>query len=385
MRFAFPPYRVRLNPPVPARILLIKLSALGDVIQTLPTLEAIRAAWPRAEITWLVEEAAAPILADHPALDTLLISRRRSWLAAWRQGEGRKAAWQEFHLLVRTLRRRPYDLVIDLQGLLKSAFWTSLARSPRKIGFDRTREYSYLALTERLPPYDPDEHAIRRYLRVAQHLGAVMEPVRFRLALTAGTGQDLEYLWTEKTGPLIVMHPGTRWPSKHWPPASFAALADALTRERQARVVFTGSPADRPLISHIRSLMQTRGHDLSGQTDLKSLARLFYHADAAVTTDTGPMHLAAAVGAPVAAVFGPTAPWRTGPFGRRHRVVRTALPCSPCFQRRCPAPDCLTGLGTAEVLVAVREILDQSSPGAKPSLPRQVIQGRSCEIIDHLA
>ena len=97
------------------------------------------------------------------------------------------------------------------------------------------------------------------------------------------------------------------------------------------------------------------------------------------------MHLAAAVGTPVAAVFGPTAPWRTGPFGRRHRVVRTALPCSPCFQRRCPAPDCLTGLGTAEVLAAVREILDQSSPGAKPSLPRQVIQGRSCDIIDHLA
>ena len=146
---------------------------------------------------------------------------------------------------MRTLRRRPYDLVIDLQGLLKSAFWTSLARSPRKIGFDRTREYSYLALTERLPPYDPDEHAVRRYLRVAQYLGAAGEPVRFRLALPAGTGQDLEYLWTEKTGPLIVMHPGTRWPSKHWPPESFAALADALTRERQARVVFTGSPADR--------------------------------------------------------------------------------------------------------------------------------------------
>lgn len=368
---------------MPARILLIKLSALGDVIQTLPTLEAIRAAYPRAEITWLVEEAAAPILADHPALDTLVVSRRRSWLSAWRRGS-RSTAWHEFREVLQTIRQRPYDLVIDLQGLLKSAFWAFLARSSRKIGFAGTREYSYLALSERLPPYDPDEHAVRRYLRVARYLSASGEPVRFRMALPAGTGQNLHSLWSEKTGPLIVIHPGTRWPSKHWQPESFAALADALIHERQARVVFTGSPADRPLIAGIRSGMSASAGDLSGRTDLKALARLFYEADAAVTTDTGPMHLAAAVGTPVAAVFGPTAPWRTGPFGPQHRVVRTNFSCSPCFQRRCPTPECLTGLGVAEVLAAVREILDQGGMDVKPPLPRQTIHGQVCEIIDHL-
>ncbi len=300
---------------MPVRILLIKLSALGDVIQTLPVLEAVRAAYPAAEISWLVEEAAAPVLACHPALDHLLVSRRRTWLAAWRRTAEREIAWQQFRHLVHLLRRQPYDLVIDLQGLAKSAFWTFLVRSPRKIGFDRTREYSYLALTERLPPYDPDEHAVRRYLRLARHLGAADDMVRFRLALPLGTGQELEYVWQENAGPLIVMHPGTRWPTKHWPVESFAALAEALIRERQARVVFTGSPADRPLISRIRSAMASAAEDLSGRTDIKALARLFYQADAAVTTDTGPMHLAAAVGTPVAAVFGPTAPWRTGPFG----------------------------------------------------------------------
>jgi heptosyltransferase I len=367
------------------RLLLIKLSALGDVIQTLPTLEVLREIYPRAEITWLVEEAAAPILEDHPALNILLVSRRRSWMAAWRRGGAWQSAWQEFRPLAQTLRQRPYDIVIDLQGLLKSAFWTSLARSPRKIGFDRTREYSYLALTERLEPYDPDEHAVRRYLRVAQHLGAAGETVCFRLALPVGTGKNLEYLWTEKTGPLIVMHPGTRWATKQWPPAYFAALAEALIRERQAQVIFTGSPADRSLISQIRSLMQLPAKDLSGRTDLKTLARLFYQADAAVTTDTGPMHLAAAVGTPVAAVFGPTAPWRTGPFGRQHLVVRTDLSCSPCFQRHCPQPDCLTGLGVADVLVAVRDILDRDSSKEKSELSRQVIQGQSFDIIDHKA
>jgi heptosyltransferase I len=370
---------------VPTRILLIKLSALGDVIQTLPTLEALREAYPRAEITWLVEEAAAPLLADHPALDVLLVSRRRSWLAAWRQKEPLANAWQEFRSLVQSLRRRPYDLVIDLQGLLKSAFWTFLARSPRKVGFDRTREYSYLTLTERLPPYNPDEHAVQRYLRLAQHLGAAGEPVRFRLSLPVEAGKNLESLWLEKSGPLIVMHPGTRWPTKHWPPESFASLADSLIGERRAKVVFTGSPADRALISHIRSLMTLPAVDLSGRTDLKALARLFYQAEVAVTTDTGPMHLAAAVGTPVVAVFGPTAPWRTGPFGPQHRVVRTDLSCSPCFRRQCPNPKCLTDLGVPEVLAAVNDLLDQGDPGAKPPLPRRQIHGQIFEIIEHVA
>jgi lipopolysaccharide heptosyltransferase I len=367
------------------RILLIKLSALGDVIQTLPTLEAIRAVYPAAEISWLVEEEAAPVLASHPALDNLLISRRKTWLAAWRRPGERRIAWQQCRHLVQTLRRQSYDVVVDLQGLAKSAFWTMISRSPRKIGFDRSREYSYLALTERLPPYDPDEHAIRRYLGVARYLGAAGEPVRFRLALPTGTGNDVAYLWQEKSGPLIIMHPGTRWPTKFWRPESFASLADALIHERQARVVFTGSRSDRSLIAGIRSCMASWAEDLSGRTDLKTLARLFYQANAAVTTDTGPMHLAAAVGTPVAAVFGPTAPWRTGPYGARHRVIRTKVSCSPCFRRQCPNPKCLTDLGVPEVLAAVNDILDRAIPGAKPPLPRRQIHGQVCEIIEHVA
>ena len=209
--------------------------------------------------------------------------------------------------------------------------------------------------------------------------------MRFRLALPFENEKELNYLWQEKSGPLIIMHPGTRWPTKCWLPESFASLADALIRERSARVVFTGSRSDRPLIAGIHAAMASPAMDLSGRTDLPTLARLFYHADAAVTTDTGPMHLAAAVGTPVAAVFGPTAPWRTGPFGSQHRVIRTDISCSPCFQRHCPNPECLTGLGVPEVLAAVNDILDRAIAGAKPPLPRQVRQGRTFEIIEHLA
>ena len=367
------------------RILLIKLSALGDVIQTLPTLEALRTAFPMAEISWLAEEAAAPILSHHPALDTLLISRRSAWLAAARSWRTLPTAWRECRQLIRLLREAHYDIVLDLQGLLKSALWTMLARSPRKIGFAGTREYSYLALSERLPPYDLEEHAVRRYLRLAEYLGAAANPSRFRLALPVAAGQHLQALWTKPDGPLIVMHPGTRWPSKHWPAASFAALADALRQEYGAKIVFTGSAADQPLIARLRAAMQTPALDLSGQTDLHDLARLFYHADAAVTTDTGPMHLAAAVGTPVAAIFGPTAPWRTGPYGRQHQVIRRAAACSPCRQRHCPDPFCLTDLPVADVLTAVKTLLNQGPGLMQRSLHRQVIHGQEVDIIEHLA
>lgn len=365
------------------RILLIKLSALGDVMQTLPTLEALRAAHPRAEITWLVEEAAAPILARHPALERVLTVRRQTWLQAAHSRRLRPAVWEEFSQVLRSLRQKPFDVVIDLQGLLKSALWTWLARSPRKIGFAGTRELSYLALSERLPAYDADEHAVRRYLRLAAHLGAATTPIRWRLAVSPGAGARFRELWTGTGGPLMILHPGTRWPSKHWPPGSFAELADALVQIRQARVVFTGSVADRPLLARIRAAMREEAIDLSGATGLEDLARLFFHADAAVTTDTGPMHLAAAVGTPVAAIFGPTAPWRTGPFGPQHRVVRTGAACSPCRRRQCPDPVCLSDLPVEAVLAATLAVLDQDPQLHRRTRSRQVVRGQEVDILEH--
>jgi len=367
------------------RILLVKLSALGDVIQTLPTLEALHAAYPEAEIFWLVEEAAAPVLSRHPALAGVLICRRQAWLQAVRSRQGRLVAWQEGRRLVEALRQQPFAAVLDLQGLFKSAFWTWLARSPRKIGFAGTREGSSLVLTDRLPPYDPDEHAVRRYLRLAEHLGAAAAPVRFRLALLAAAGRDLAPLWTKGAGPLLILHPGTRWPSKHWPPPLWAQLADALLQVRRAKIVFTGSAADRHLIAQIRASMQGPAVDLSGRTDIAALARLFFQADAAVTTDTGPMHLAAAVGTPVTAIFGPTAPWRTGPYGRQHRVVRTGVACSPCRERRCPDPVCLTDLPVDMVLSATLAVLDQEPAWSRRTMSRQLVQGQEVDVIEHVA
>ncbi len=336
-------------------LLLIKLSSLGDVIHALPALEALRAAHPRAQITWLVEEAFAPLLVDHPALD-------RVW-AVPRMRLGRRGVVGELGRvlgIIRQVRRERFDAVLDFQGLLKSAFWAALAKSPRKVGYDGTRELSYLALNERLPSADREAHAVWRSLDLARHLGAQGGTPRFRLEHLMRRPEGLSHLWGR--GEWVVLHPGARWASKLWPVGQWAALAAAL-REQGLQVALTGSGPDRRLTQAITAQAGGALLDLGGRTGLGELAWVLRQARAMVTVDTGPMHLAAALGTPVVALFGPTAPWRTGPFGAGHVVVRLGLPCSPCFRRRCLEPRCLTELAPEEVLAGVQKVL------SRPPLP----------------
>jgi len=223
------------------------------------------------------------------------------------------------------------------------------------VGYDKTRELSYLALTERVKPFDPEAHAVRRYLNLAHYLGAPPTPPRFRLGLDGAA--DISALIPAATGqPLAVLHPGARWSSKLWPPASWARLAEWL-QDQGFLVAVTGSHADQELAAGITAQCRAPLINLAGRTSLAELAAILRTTRLAVTTDTGVMHLAAALGTPVTALFGPTAPWRTGPFGEGHEVVRLDMPCSPCFRRDCPEPRCLTELPVSAVQEAVEKIL----------------------------
>jgi heptosyltransferase-1 len=155
-----------------------------------------------------------------------------------------------------------------------------------------------------------------------------------------------------------VLHPGARWTSKLWPPASWARLSEWL-HGQGFRVAVTGSAADRELVAAIVRQSMAPLVNLAGSTSLAQLAAILRKTRLAVTTDTGAMHLAAALGTPVVALFGPTAPWRTGPFGPGHQVVRLGLPCSPCFKRQCPAPRCLHELYPDMVKTACEKILSK--------------------------
>jgi heptosyltransferase I len=342
------------NLPRHPRILLVKLSSFGDVLHALPTLEALRALYPLAHITWLVEAAYAPLLSGHPALDEVWVAPR---LRPAEFFSGSNPA--TLRRLLRQLSARPFDLVVDLQGLLKSAVWVALAKSPRKVGYNRTRELSYLPLTERVPPFDPEAHAVQRYLNLARYLGAPPTLPVFRLGLDAEV--DISALIPGAAHkPLVVLHPGARWTSKLWPPASWARLAEWLSRDRGFCVALTGSAADRELVADIVRQSAAPLLNLAGSTSLAELAAVLRRARLAVTTDTGAMHLAAALGTKVVALFGPTAPWRTGPFGSGHLVVRLGLPCSPCFKRQCPAPRCLNELFPEMVRAACEKILSRA-------------------------
>jgi len=338
-------------------ILIVKLSAIGDVIHTLPALAALRRCYPQAHISWVVEEAASDLLADHPMLDRVLVSRRKRWLRDIREGRDRASVLREIRGFLRTLRDRPYDLVIDFHGLFKSAVLVWLSGGKRRLGYDSLQEGSGLALNERVPE-DMGKHAVDRYLDLPRHLGCDTSRPEFPIALQeahfARVAELLTAFTVDTSRGFVAVSPVAYWETKLWDDSKFAALCDRIVRELGLPVVFTGESPEGP-IERIRSFMQAPSASAAGKTSLRELAALYRKASVLLTTDSGPMHLAAAVGTPVVALFGPTSPERTGPYGVGHTVIRRGMDCSPCFRKTCETGECMKMIGIDEVFEAVRE------------------------------
>jgi len=341
-------------------ILIVKLSAIGDVIHTLPSLAALRRCYPDAHISWVVEEAAADLLVDHPMLDRVLVSRRKRWVRDLKDGPHRAAVLREIRGFLQTLRDRPYDLVIDFHGLFKSAVFVLLSGGQRKLGYDSMQEGSGLFVNEKIPE-DMTKHAVERYLDFPRHLGCDTANPEFPIALHEAHFTRVRQLLAEKkvdtARGFVGVSPVAYWETKLWDEAKFAALCDLIVTELGLPVVFTGESAEGP-IARIRSLMEAPSASVAGETSLRELAALYKKALILLTTDSGPMHLAAAVGTPVVALFGPTSPQRTGPYGNGHVVIRRGLPCSPCFRKTCETLECMKTIGVDEVFQAVRERID---------------------------
>ncbi|OGP88123.1 MAG: hypothetical protein A2031_03170, partial [Deltaproteobacteria bacterium RBG_19FT_COMBO_43_11] len=284
-------------------ILIVKLSAIGDVIHTLPSLSALRRLYPDAHITWVVEEAAADLIVNHPLLDEALIFRRKSWLKNVKAGQFR-STWRDVRSFLKQLRKRRYDLVIDFHGLFKSSIVVFFSKGKRKLGYDSWQELSGLFLNEKIPE-DMNKHAVERYLDFPRYLGAKVENTEF--ILPAGADAEIKtqrllakYKLEDKK--IIAVNPVAYWETKLWDNEKFTRLADLIHRKLQLKVVFTGS--EKESIGNITSAMSTEGINLGGETSLLELAYLYKKARMVITTDSGPMHVAAAVGVPVIALFG---------------------------------------------------------------------------------
>jgi lipopolysaccharide heptosyltransferase II len=201
-------------------------------------------------------------------------------------------------------------------------------------------------------------HALDRGLMLLEALGIPRGPVTYDLPVGKNERRAVDELLSrhgiDASKPLVAINPVAKWETKLWSQASFARLADRLIDRCGARVVFTGIGQDRPVIAGILSRMAFPAVSLAGETSLKTLAALYRRCRLLISTDTGPMHLGCAVGTPVIALFGPTAPWRTGPYGERHRVIRTGIACSPCFKRTCPigTGECMRQISAVRVFEA---------------------------------
>lgn len=338
-------------------ILIVKLSAIGDVLHTLPSLAALRNLYPDAHITWVVEETAADLLKSHPLLNRVIISRRKSWIKDLQHGRLRKFV-REVRLFVKELRHLPYDLVIDFHGLLKSSLIVLISGGRRKLGYDSLQELSGIFLNEKISE-DMSKHAVDRYLDFARHLGADANKIEFILPLNENT-EKKALCFFEKYGleknKFIAINPFALWETKLWDNENFARLADLIIDKFPVKVVFTGS--EKEALKKITDRMSSSAAiNLAGETTLIDLAHLYRRALMVISTDSGPMHLAAALGTRVIALFGPTDSTRTGPYGQDHKIIRADLPCSPCFLKKCSTKKCMSDILPTQVLAAVDKFL----------------------------
>ncbi|MBI3122369.1 MAG: lipopolysaccharide heptosyltransferase I [candidate division NC10 bacterium] len=349
------------------RILLVKPSALGDVIHALPVAATLRRRYPNIGLDWLVEEEAADLVTGHPALSGVVVSGRRRWLRQLRNPVEIPRTLMEARRFAADLRRRRYGAVLDLQGLFKSALYVLATGAPIRVGFAEGREGATRVLTHRVVAPPQPVHAVDRYLALASAVDAT-EPVReFHIALgpqdLAAARSHLAACRVPPGCPCVVLHPAARWRTKLWEVERWRELAASLLAEGMG-VILTGSRQDEALAATIVTGLNPPPVSLVGRLSLKQLVAVLRDVDLMITVDSGPMHMAAAVGTPVVALFGPTDPRRTGPLGPG-AVLRKELPCSPCLRRGCQIADtyrCMRDLGVAEVLAAARSQLRMRAP-----------------------
>jgi heptosyltransferase I len=338
-------------------ILIVKLSAIGDVIHTLPALSALRKLYPDSHITWVIEEASSDIILDHPYLDHVIISHRKQWIDNLKHRKiGRTI--REIRSFMHDLRSRPYDLVIDFHGLFKSAVVVFLSSGKRKLGYDSMQELSGLFLNEKIHE-DMKKHAVDRYLDFLRYLNADIIKPDFIIPIREDNKVHVDELLRtneiDKSDQFVAVSPTALWKTKLWQDENFALLCDRITEELKIRVVLTGS--NRMELARIQSMMRNPAANLGAETTLRDLAYLCQRSSLLITTDSGPMHIAAAMGTPVIALFGPTDPSRTGPYGKGHTVLRKDLPCSPCFLKKCDLTQCMHDITVEEVFRTVKEKL----------------------------
>lgn len=340
----------------PSRILLIRLSAIGDVVMASALVSVVRRSYPHAHITWLTESAAAPLLQAHPLLNEVLIWPRAQWQTLWRHRQWGQL-WRQYRAFSHGLREARYDLVIDLQGLLKSGVWAWHSKARHRIGLG-SKEGSAIFMTQVVSRETDSRRIGAEYFQLARTLNWDVRDYAMNIALTEPEQTQVTN-FIARHGRYAVFCPATTRAQKHWFEERWAALATQISARYDLHVVLLGGPADREAAARITAQTPiTELTDLTGQTRLRESAAYIQGASLVIGVDTGLTHMGIAYGVPTLALFGSTCPYLDTTRANA-RVLYHSLPCSPCRRRPTCGGEftCMRDITLLEVMTAADDVL----------------------------
>jgi len=350
-----------INPEnAPQKLLIILLGAIGDVTRALPLAMRIKTAWPKTSISWAVEPKSRDVVEEHPAIDKVIVFERSRGLAGYLD-------------FIRAIRKESYPLVLDMQRILKSGIASRFSGSPQRIGFHPldAKEFNWLFNNQsisRTPHLSPK---IYHYQLFGDKLGIAPAPkLDFGLAPTASksavvtklmeevaAGSGIKLAPKEKRLALIM---GSSWPSRFWFADRYAEVISEAANFWGMQTVLVGGNAEASFAEEVKALLPANTViDLIGKTSLRELAAVLHQVKVAVGPDSGPMHIAAAVGTPVISLWGATSPRRSRPEGSENLVLQSSIGCSPCYRRECPGLGrlCMLDIPSEAVLARIGSIL----------------------------
>ena len=365
----------------PRKILIIRLSAIGDVVRTLPALRALRQKYRSAFIAWVVEDSSADLLSGHPDLDRVFVFKRSQWKRDVRSLSGVLSPAAQIVSVIREIRNEGFDLVLDFHGILKSGLVSLLSGVPLRAGLDRryVREANHLFNNYHVDVGSGAISRIERNLRFISFLG-INETDRYdpiipindadRAAIDSFlSGHDLA-----GRVPLVAIHPGTSPKTlyKRWPPSSYAILADRLIEQLKVKIIWTWGPGELDTVQDIVGHMHYDSV-IAERVTLRQLAELFRRSTLFLGSDSGPMHIACFVKTPAVVIYGPTDPLVNAPYQQnRFIMLRKDVSCNPCRKRDCSRLDCMAAVTPDEVFNAAAELLSGVNAHTEGAAGRQV-------------
>ncbi|OGP92905.1 MAG: hypothetical protein A2156_10120 [Deltaproteobacteria bacterium RBG_16_48_10] len=346
------------------KFLIIRLSAVGDVIRTLPAAKALKENFPFSHIAWVVEEPSINLIGSQPGIDEVILFPRKRWTRGIKSIREVWKTLREMGNFIKSLRRQKFDVALDFHGILKSGLLSYLSGAPKRIGFDRksSKEGNFLFSNVRVSLLSQRLSRFERNLRLLKGLGLDVKAFHRILHIPVEDQSYIESFFKKipfyPRKPLIAIHPGTSLKTayKRWGPEQYSLLAGRLIRELEASVIFTWGPGELKWVDGIRTGMKEESI-LAPQTQtLTQLGEIFRRCDLYIGSDSGPTHIASFVDVPVIAIYGPTDPVVNEPLGR-HMKIRKDVGCNPCRNRNCKELHCLEVITVDDVFKGAKELL----------------------------